>query len=155
MYAENIRQRPAQASVWLLRPLTPRISFRLGYDMDYTRFARGDSTAPGFIVPANQVVHGARVALDAQRSGWNASVWWNPAYAGPAGARGERPGSAEYRTGQRDFQRYGASLARSAVISPRLVARSRARGWRAAISIASAGTRSARSTTGFTAIRRR
>src|SRR4029079_3711185 len=47
VYAENIRQRPAQASIWLLRSLTPRISVRLGYDIDYTRLARGDSTAPG------------------------------------------------------------------------------------------------------------
>jgi hypothetical protein len=122
VYAENIRQRPAQASIWLLRSLTPRISVRLGYDIDYTRLARGDSTAPGFIVPANQVVHGARFALDAQRSGWNTSVWWNPAIRTGWRAWGVA-GSSEAVTGQRDFQRYGASLTRSAVISPQLVAR--------------------------------
>ena len=78
-YDENVRQRPAQAAVWLLRPLTPRISMRIGYDLDYTHLAAGDATAPAFAVPADQIVHGARLALDAQRDGWNASVWWNPA----------------------------------------------------------------------------
>jgi hypothetical protein len=122
IYTENIRQRPAQASIWLLRSLTPRISVRIGYDLDYTRLARGDVTAPAFVVPANQVVHGARFALDAQRSGWNSSVWWNPAIRTGWRAWGV-PGTPESTAGQRDFQRYGVSLARSAVISPRLVAK--------------------------------
>lgn len=122
VYAENIRQRPAQASVWLLRSLTPLISVRLGYDLDYTQLTGGSSTAPAFVVPANQVVHGARLALDAQRSGWNASLWWNPAARSGWRAWG-RAGTPEYSAGQRDFQRYGASLTRSAVITPRVVAR--------------------------------
>ncbi len=122
IYVENIRQRPAQAAVWLLRSLTPLLSVRIGYDVDYTHLARGDLTAPTFVVPADQFVHGARVALDAQRSGWNASAWWNPARR-----TGWRPWGAEgastYSPRQRDFQRYGASLTRSAVLSPRVVAR--------------------------------
>ena len=122
IYPENIRQRPAQTSVWLLRSLTPLISMRLGYDLDYTRLARGDLTAPTFVVPANQVVHGGRFALDAQRRGWNASAWWNPATR--AGWREWGPaGSAAYTPRQRNFQRYGVSLARSAVVTPRVVAR--------------------------------
>ncbi len=122
IYAENIRQRPAQASVWLLRSVTPLISVRLGYDLDYTRLTAGDLTSPTFTVPANQVVHGARFALDAQRRGWNGSLWWNPSMRSGWRAWGP-PGSSEYRIGQRDFQRYGASLTRSAVITPRVVAR--------------------------------
>ncbi len=122
VYPEDIRQRPAQASVWLLRSLTPLVSVRLGYDLDYTRLARGDLTDASFRVPANQVVHGARLALDAQRSGWNGSVWWNPATRTGWREWGF-PGTSEYRPSQRNFQRYGASLNRSAVISPRLVAR--------------------------------
>jgi hypothetical protein len=121
-YAENIRQRPAHASVWLLRPLTPRISVRAGYDLDYTHFAAADVTSPAFAVPASQVVHGARLALDAQRRGWNASLWWNPATRG-----GWRPwgiaGRGDYEPRHRDFQRYGASLSRAAVLSPRLAGR--------------------------------
>jgi hypothetical protein len=120
-YDEDIRQRPAAASVWMLKPLTPRISVRVGYDLDYTHFAAGTETAPAFRVPANQVVHGARVALEGQRGGWNASVWLNPARR--SGWRGwGRPGSG-YDPEQQDFLRYGASLGRSAVMSPRLVAR--------------------------------
>ncbi len=122
IYPENIRQRPGQASVWLLRSLTPLISVRLGYDLDYTRLAGGDLTAPDFRVPASQLAHGARLALDAQRSGWNGSVWWNPATRSGWRAWGF-PGSGDYRPSQRTFQRYGASLTRSAVITPRVVAR--------------------------------
>lgn len=121
-YDENIRQRPAHASVWLLRPLTSRISVRAGYELDYTHFAAADVTSPGFTVPASQVAHGARLGVDAQRNGWNASLWWNPAIRA-----GWRPwgveGRSEYDRRHRDFQRYGASLARSAVISPRLAGR--------------------------------
>lgn len=122
IYPEDIRQRPGQASVWLLRSLTPLVSVRLGYDLDYTRLTGGDLTAPAFRVPASQMVHGARVALDAQRAGWNASLWWNPAVRSGWRPWGF-PEATEYRAGQRDFQRYGASLARSAIISPRVVAR--------------------------------
>jgi hypothetical protein len=121
-YEEDIRQRPAQASVWLLRPLTPRISLRVGYDLDYTHLAAGDATAADFIVPADQVVHGARFSIDAQREGWNGSVWWNPARRTGWRAWG-RTGSGAYRASHEDFQRYGLSIARARVINPRLVAR--------------------------------
>jgi len=121
-YDENVRQRPAQAAVWLLRPLTPRISMRIGYDLDYTHLASGDATAPAFVVPADQIVHGARLALDAQRSGWNASVWWNPARRSGWRAWG-LAGSSAFDPKHRDFQRYGASLMRSAVLTPRLAGR--------------------------------
>jgi hypothetical protein len=125
IYEEDIRQRPAAASVWLLRPLTPRISIRAGYDLDYTHLARGDQTALDFGVPADQVVHGVRLALDVQRAGWNGSIWWNGARRTGWRAWGRnRPG--EYDPAQRDFQRYGATLARSAVVTPHLVARAEA-----------------------------
>jgi hypothetical protein len=121
-YDQDIRQRPAQASIWLLRPLTNRISLRIGYDLDYTHFGAGEATAPAFGVPAHQVVHAARVALEAQRSGWNGSAWWSPARRSGWRAWGT-PGSGEYDPAQRDFQRYGVSLARSAVLTPRLAGR--------------------------------
>lgn len=121
-YDEDIRQRPAQASVWLLRSLTPRISVRAGYDLDYTHFAAGEATASGFVVPADQLVHGARLAIDAQRDGWNGSAWWNPARRSGWRAWGRRASGA-YEPSQRDFQRYGVSVSRSVVLTPRLVAR--------------------------------
>ena len=122
VYDEDIRQRPAQASVWLLRPLTARVPLRMGYDLDYTRFTAGEATSVAFVVPADQVVHGARVALDVQRDGWNASLWWNPARRTGWRAWG-RPGGGEYEPGHNDFQRYGVTVARSAVLSRRLVGR--------------------------------
>jgi hypothetical protein len=121
-YDEDIRQRPAQASVWLLRSLTPEISVRAGYDLDYTHLAAGDATASAFVVPPDQLVHGARLGIDAQRGGWNASLWWNPARRSGWRVWG-RPASGAYEPSQRDFQRYGVSLSRSAVLTPRLVAR--------------------------------
>jgi len=121
-YEHNILQRPAHASVWLLRPLTTRMFIRVGYDLDYTRFARGSGTAADFVEPENQVVHGARVALDAQRGGWSGTVWWNPARR-----QGWRPwgvaAGGEYDRTHRDFQRYGASVTRTLVITPAIIAK--------------------------------
>lgn len=121
-YEHNILQRPAHAAVWLLRPLTTRMSVRMGYDLDYTHFARGTGTAPDFVEPPNQVVHGARIALDAQRGGWSATAWWNPARR-----QGWRPwgpaAGAEYDRTHRDFQRYGASATRSLVVTPAIIAK--------------------------------
>ena len=121
-YEEDIRQRPAQVAVWFLRPLTSRIAMRVGYDLDYTHLGAGDATAPDFVVPASQVVHGARVSLDVQRAGWNGSAWWNPARRTGWRFWG-RPESGEYQPTHADFQRFGVSLARSRVINPGLVAR--------------------------------
>lgn len=121
-YEKNIRQRPAHASMWLLKPLTPRITMRAGYDLDYTHFGAADVTAPAFVVPASQVIHGARVALDVQRDGWHASLWWNPAVRAGWRAWGIE-GESEYDPRHRDFQRYGLSLVRSAVITPHLAGR--------------------------------
>jgi hypothetical protein len=121
-YEQNIRQRPAHASVWAVRPLTSRVSFRVGYELDYTDYARADSTAPGFVIPVSQVVHGLRVAVEGQRRGWNASAWWAPAIRQNWRPWGPQDNEA-YRPGHRDFQRYGASLTRSVIVAPTLVAR--------------------------------
>ena len=118
VYEENIRQRPAHASAWLLRPLTPRVTFRAGYELDYTRLAAADETAASFGVPANQVVHGARLAIEGQRSGWAGSLWWNPAVRSGWRAWGR---TADYAPSDADFQRYGVSISRSATMTPGLV----------------------------------
>ena len=68
-YEWNISQRPAHASVWLLRPLSARLSVRAGYELDYTGFDRASSTASSFAVPVSQVAHGIRVAMDGQWAG--------------------------------------------------------------------------------------
>jgi hypothetical protein len=122
IYDQDIHQRPAQASVWLLRPVSPRVAVRLQYDWDYTKFGAGDQMAPNFRVPVNQVVHGLRTGLDVQRAGWQGTIWWNVAHrAGwrPWGI----PGETDYRPSQQNFQRYGASLLRAIALTPRVTTR--------------------------------
>jgi hypothetical protein len=121
-YEENIRQRPAHGSLWVLRPLTPQVSLRVGYELDFTHFAPSDLTSPAFAVPASQIVHGARVALEGQRAGWNASLWWNPATRSGWRAWGIEA-RGDYDPRHANFQRYGVSISRSAVITPRLAGR--------------------------------
>ena len=120
IYEEAILQRPAHASVWVLRPVTSRISVRAGYDLDYTRLRAAPETSTAFAVPADQIVHAARIAVEAQRGGWSGSVWWNPARR--AGWREWGSGS-DYGPDHATFQRYGVAIAKATVFSPRVVAR--------------------------------
>lgn len=120
IYDEAIRQRPAQGSVWLLRPLTTLISVRAGYDLDYTRLRAAPETAPAFVVPADQIVHGARFAIEGHRAGWTASLWWNAARRSGWRAWGR---GAEYEPRHADFQRFGLTVAKSTALSPRIVTR--------------------------------
>jgi len=124
-YEHNIRQRPAQASVWALRPITPRVTLRAGYDLDYTDYAAADTTSADFIVPVTQVIHAARIAIEGQRHGWTASAWWAPAIRQRWRPWGTPEGD-HYGSAHRDFQRYGVSVTRSAVLSPTVVARAEA-----------------------------
>lgn len=128
-YEWNISQRPAHAAAWLLRPLTSRATLRAGYDLDYTGYGASDSTTASFTVPAAQVAHGLRLALEGQWRGWTSSLWWSGVrrsgwrrWGDPEGTPG-LVGVGEYRESQRDFQRMGVVLARSLVFSPRLVGR--------------------------------
>jgi hypothetical protein len=126
IYEWNISQRPAHASAWLLRPLTARVSIRAGYEFDYTRFDTADSTSATFVVPASQAAHGLRLGVDAQLAGWTASAWWVGVRRAGWREWGEPDGGGTgggYDDGQREFQRMGASVARSVVASPRLVGR--------------------------------
>jgi hypothetical protein len=128
MYPENIRQRPAHASVAVLRPVTPTLTLRIGYDFDYTHFSPADVTDAEFLVPADQLAHTVRAAVEVQRRGWHGTGWW--AGSARTGWRewGFHPDAGQSRTGaftagHRDYQRYGITLARPFVLSPRLVAR--------------------------------
>jgi hypothetical protein len=125
-YEANISQRPAHASVWLLRPLTSRFTARIGYDFDYTRFRAADTTSPDFVVPASQRAHALRLALEGQWSGWAASVWWLGARRAGWRSWGEPhllTVEEPYDERQRDYQRIGTLISRSFVASPRLVGR--------------------------------
>ena len=122
-YVLDIRQRPAQAAVWLLRPLSPRTSFRIEYGWEYNRYGRHDVTAPEFVVPANQNAHTIRIGFDAQRDGWQASVWGS--YSRRLGWRawGLPVQRAAFTSGEADYERFGASLLRSRAWSRRLTTR--------------------------------
>ena len=128
-YELDIRQRPAQAAVWLLRPLSARTSLRIEYDWDYTRFARGEVTAPAFVIPRHQNAHALRLGVDVQRAGWQGSVW--ASHAGRIGWREwglgrstMAPGqTSEYSPEHGAYQRFGASLLRAASLSPRVTTR--------------------------------
>jgi len=125
IYARDIRQRPAQASVWLLRPLAARAAVRLEYDWDYNRFDRTEVTDPAFVVPRNQNAHGLRAGFDWQYAGWQASIW--ASHTIRLGWEGwGMPGSDEDAAPRRSFDRAGANVMRTAALSPRLTARAEA-----------------------------
>lgn len=119
-FDENIRQRPASASAWLMRPLGTRLNVRVGYEIDYTAFARAPETKSAFRVPADQVAHGLRLAIDGQRDGWAATAWWNPVRRSGWRAWGEDGGDPDRH---RTFQRLGASVSRTLPFTPQLVTR--------------------------------
>jgi hypothetical protein len=122
-YGLDIRQRPAQAAIWLVHPLTARVGVRVEYDWDYNAFAAGEATDPLFRVPRNQNAHAVRLGLDVQRAGWQGSVWGS--YARRVGWRpwGLPAQSACSACSAADYQRYGGSLLRSQAVSTRLTAR--------------------------------
>ena len=122
-YALDIRQRPAQAAVWALRPLSPRTSLRIEYGWDYNRFARHEVTDPAFEVPRNQNAHTIRIGLDTQLDGWQGSVWGSYSHRIGWRAWGLPAERAAFTADEADYQRYGASLLRSRAWSPRLTTR--------------------------------
>ena len=102
--------------------MTARVALRIGYTLDYTHLERSDATGAAFVAPASQIAQGVLLALDGQRRGWDGTIWWNPARR--AGWRPwGRPAGGDYEPADRDYQRYGATLARSITASPRLVGR--------------------------------
>jgi hypothetical protein len=122
-YALDIRQRPAQAAVWLLRPLSARAALRIEYVWDYNRFGRHDVTAPEFVIPRNQNAHTIRIGLDGQRAGWQGSIWGS--YSRRIGWRawGLPAQRAAFSGAEADYQRYGASVLRSQALSARVTTR--------------------------------
>ena len=122
-YALDIRQRPAQAAIWALRPLSARTALRLEYNWDYNDFGRHEVTSPDFVIPRNQNAHSIRIGLDAQRAGWQGSLWGS--YARRIGWRpwGLPSQRATFSDGESDYRRYGASLLRSQALSPRVTTR--------------------------------
>jgi len=129
-YELDIRQRPAQAAVWLLRPLGARAAVRVEYDWDYNRFETGEAMDDRFVVPRNQNAHALRLGLDLQRNGWQGSIWgsyarrigWQPWGLLASNAGGESCTTCSADEGV-TFARYGASVLRSQAFSTRVAAR--------------------------------
>jgi hypothetical protein len=119
-YEENIRQRPAQLSFATVGTIAPTIRLRAAYDLGYTRYARTEGTAANFLVPASTPVHGARLVLEAEHGPWNATAWFSASRRQEWRPWGVTP--SETQLDARVFERYGATLARSIVWSPRSVA---------------------------------
>ena len=92
----------------------------LGYELDYTRLQAAPETAQEFAVPADQVLHGARLALDGQRGGWAGSLWWNPAIRTGWEPWG-RPG--DYDPAHRSCSVTASAVSRSMPLTSRAVAR--------------------------------
>ena len=122
IYDEDVRQRPARFALGLLHPLGPRWRARADYELAYTRYRRAGFADPAFSPPASTPVHGVRLALEAQEGPWSAAFWWGAARRQRWPAWGI-PGNPEFRPGAIGFQRYGAELGRSFVLSPRVVGR--------------------------------
>jgi hypothetical protein len=121
-YGENLRQRPARLALALVRPLSPRLRVRAAYELGYTRLRRSDLTDGHFAEPPSPLVHALRLSLEGERGPWTANVWWSPARRQRWGAWGWSD-AQEGRSEQVDFQRFGASLARSFVLSPAALVR--------------------------------
>ena len=119
-YEENIHQRPAQFSFAIVGTMAPAVRLRAAYELGYTRYTRTDTTAGNFVVPASTPVHGARIALETERGPWNATAWLSVARRQVWRPWGLTPSTAQLDA--RVFERYGATLARSIVWSPRAVA---------------------------------
>ena len=122
-YALDIRQRPAHAAVWLLRPLSPRTALRLEYAWDYNRYGRHDVTSPEFVVPRNQNAHTIRIGLDAQRAGWQGSIWGSHSRRIGWRAWGLPAERAAFSGDEASYQRYGASVLRAQAWSRRVTSR--------------------------------
>jgi hypothetical protein len=121
-YDENLRQRPARASLELARPIGARWRFRAAYELSHTSLSRSDSTAADFVVPLSPTVHGLRLELETQRGPWTAAAWWAPAWRQRWSAWGAGS-AADYDPRARRYERWGATASRTFVSGPRGVAR--------------------------------
>jgi hypothetical protein len=121
-YGENLSQRPAHLSAGVLRPLDAVTSARFEYVFDYVALGRSDTTLSEFVLPPDQVVHGARLSLERQQWGWRVAGWWNPARRAGWHAWG-LPGTANHEGTRASFQRAGVSASRPWVLNPRLLTR--------------------------------
>jgi len=120
IYPETLRQRPSRLTLGVSRPLTARSRLRLLYELEHNALGRSDLTAPGFQEPVSPLAHGARVELELRRGAWTGLVFGSAARRSHWEPWGD--GDA-LESGGGGYQRYGVSLARSLVSSPRATGR--------------------------------
>jgi nucleotide-binding universal stress UspA family protein len=120
IYPETLRQRPSRLSLGVSRPLTSRSRLRLLYELEHNALGRSDLTAPEFQEPVSPLAHGARVELELRRGAWTGVLFGSAARRTHWEAWGARDA---VESGGGDYQRYGVSLARSLVSSPRATGR--------------------------------
>ena len=118
-YEQDLRQRPARVSIGAAREVAAQTRLRVSYELDYTRLAAALTTSAEFVVPVSPLVHGVRLGLETRRDGWTVGAWWSAARR--QRWRGWGFGGSE--SGSAGYQRFGASAARTFVVSPRSVAR--------------------------------
>ena len=120
IYPETLRQRPSRLTLGVSRPLTARSRLRLLYELEHNALGRSDLTAPGIQEPVSPLAHGARVELELRRGAWTGLVFGSAARRSHWEPWGDRDA---LESGGGDYQRYGVSLARSLVSSPRATGR--------------------------------
>jgi hypothetical protein len=120
-YDENLRQRPARATVLLERRLGGRVRARVGYELGFTRLRAGAGTGPTFRLPRSPLSHGLRAELHGERGPWSALGWTVAARRASWRAWGYEGGEGEAPA--RDSLRGGVSLSRLVLARPRAQAR--------------------------------
>ena len=119
-YSETLRQRPSRVTLGVSRPLTARSRARVSYELDHNALGRSELTASDFVAPVAPLAHGLRVELEARRGAWTGVLFASAARRSRWEPWGRE--AALTSTGGA-YERYGVSLARSVVITPRATGR--------------------------------
>lgn len=118
-YDETLRQRPFRVSAGASLPLGPRSRIRADYELGYTRLAASDLTASTFVAPVSPLVHGGRMALEAERGPWSVEAQASVGIR----QRWEAWGLEGAEDPTRASARWGVKVGRSLRVSPGLLGR--------------------------------
>jgi hypothetical protein len=121
-YGETLRQRPSRVTLGVSRPLSSRSRVRVCYELEHNALMRSYLTAPGYVAPVSPLAHGLRLELEARRGPWTGVVFGSASRRArwePWGPRGRLQPAGEAGS----YERYGASLGRSLVVTPRATGR--------------------------------
>ncbi len=119
-YQETLRQRPSRASLGVSRPLTARSRVRVTYELEHNALGRSDLTATDFVAPVAPLAHGLRLELEARRGAWTGVVFGSASRRTRWEPWGRREALVASDAG---YQRYGLTLGRTVVATPRATGR--------------------------------